>query len=106
MKRNPLRILLLAGVLFGLAVPYVVGRQDDPERVSLPDLKTDLLRKMVAAHAADYANGKSHEARARMLKDVLGGATGIAGKLTYAHKDGKPEIAVDATKLGKDVNPA
>src|SRR4051794_26099292 len=106
MKRTLLGILILSGLLLGLIAPHAAGRDDEPEKVSLADLKADLLRKMVAAHAAGYSADKSREARAKALKDVFGGAGAVAAKLNYAYKDGKPSVDVDATKLGKDVGPA
>ena len=93
-------------MLLGLAARGVAGRAEDPEKVSLADLKTGLLRKMVAAHAAGFAADKSREAKAKTLATTLGGAAAVAGKLDYAYAGDKPSVELDATKLGKDVGPA
>ena len=79
MKRTLLYRSILVGLLFGLAATCAVGAAD-PEKVSLADLKTALLRKMVAAHAGDPA-------RAKTLAD-LGGPAAVAGRLTYSYEGG------------------
>jgi tetratricopeptide (TPR) repeat protein len=91
--------MILAGAFLVLVVPFAAGREDEPEKVSLADLKTAILRKMVAAHAAAFAADKGHAAHAKALADHLGGAASVAGKLDYAFKDGKPSVLLDATKL-------
>jgi hypothetical protein len=93
MKRTLLIQSILTGLLLGMAV-LAAGGAGDAEKVSLAALKTDLLRKMVAAHAGD-----------KTLPD-LGEAKAVAGRLTYAFKDGKPSVVLDQTKLDKDVSPA
>ena len=102
MKRTPLRMILLAGAMLGLTVHYVAGREDDLKRITLANLKTELLRKMVAAHAGSFA--KDRAASAKTLNDTLGGSAGVAGKLTYGFKDGKPAIEIES--LAKDIDPA
>ena len=48
MKRPLLRIMIVASMFLGLAVPYVAGRDDAPKNVTLADSKTDLSRKPVS----------------------------------------------------------
>jgi hypothetical protein len=96
--------MILAGIFLVLVVPFAAGREDEPEKVSLADLKTGILRKMVAAHAAAFAADKAHVVKAKSLADHLGGAAGIAGKLAYAYPDNKPLVELDATKLEKDIS--
>ena len=97
MKRTLLVKANLAGLLLALAATCAIGA-GDPEKVSLADLKTALLRKMVAAHAGD-------EARAKTLAD-LGGPKAVADRLTYTFEGGKPIVALDETKRGNDISPA